>query len=163
MNPANAQADPAASTTPASKPATGWRHYFSRKMLTCVMLGFTSGLPLFMLYNLLSAWLKAEQVDLKSIGLFALVGFPYTWKFVWSPLMDRFQFPLLGRRRGWMFITQLALLAAIGSFGFYSPQDELSAIVVLAGMGVLIWKTIRWVNENELPDGQPGPDDSRRP
>ncbi len=115
-------------------PATGWRHYFSRKMLTCVMLGFTSGLPLFMLYNLLSAWLKAEQVDLKSIGLFALVGFPYTWKFVWSPLMDRFHFPLLGRRRGWMFVTQLALLAAIGSFGFYSPQDELTAIVVLAGL-----------------------------
>jgi PAT family beta-lactamase induction signal transducer AmpG len=114
--------------------ATGWRHYFSRKMLTCVMLGFTSGLPLFMLYNLLSAWLKAEQVDLKSIGLFALVGFPYTWKFIWSPLMDRFHFPLLGRRRGWMFVTQLALMAAIGSFGFYSPQNDLSAIVALAGM-----------------------------
>jgi PAT family beta-lactamase induction signal transducer AmpG len=113
--------------------ATGWRHYFNRKMLICVMLGFTSGLPLFLLYNLLSAWLKAEQVDLKSIGLFALVGFPYTWKFVWSPLMDRFHFPLLGRRRGWMFVTQLALLAAIGSFGFFSPQGELSMIVALAG------------------------------
>ncbi len=119
----------------AATPATtGWRHYFSRKMLICVMLGFTSGLPLFMLYNLLSAWLKAEQVDLKSIGLFALVGFPYTWKFVWSPLMDRFHFPLLGRRRGWMFVTQLTLLAAIGSFGFYSPRDELSVIVALAGL-----------------------------
>lgn len=120
--------------TAKAAPATGWRHYFNRKMLTCVMLGFTSGLPLFMLYNLLSAWLKAEQVDLKSIGLFALVGFPYTWKFVWSPLMDRFHFPLLGRRRGWMFATQLALLAAIGSLGFYSPRDELSFIVALAGL-----------------------------
>ncbi len=117
----------------ANAHATGWRHYFNRKMLICVMLGFTSGLPLFLLYNLLSAWLKAEQVDLKSIGLFALVGFPYTWKFVWSPLMDRFHFPLLGRRRGWMFITQLALLAAIGSLGFFSPQDELTMIVALAG------------------------------
>ncbi len=114
--------------------ATGWRHYFSRKMLICVMLGFTSGLPLFMLYNLLSAWLKAEQVDLKAIGLFALVGFPYTWKFIWSPLMDRFHFPLLGRRRGWMFATQLALLATIGSMGFFSPRDELGAIVALAGL-----------------------------
>ncbi len=114
--------------------ATGWRHYFNRKMMICVMLGFTSGLPLFMLYNLLSAWLKAEQVDLKSIGLFALVGFPYTWKFIWSPLMDRFHFPLLGRRRGWMFATQLALLAAVGCFGFFSPQQELGAIVALAGM-----------------------------
>ena len=102
-------------------------------MLICVLLGFTSGLPLFILYNLLSAWLKAEQVDLKSIGLFALVGFPYTWKFLWSPLMDRFHFPLLGRRRGWMFFTQLALLAAVGSMGFFSPLTELSAVVTLAG------------------------------
>ncbi len=117
----------------SSAHATGWRHYVNRKMLICVMLGFTSGLPLFLLYNLLSAWLKAEQVDLKSIGLFALVGFPYTWKFVWSPLMDRFHFPLLGRRRGWMFATQLALLAAIGSLGFFSPKDELTMIVALAG------------------------------
>jgi PAT family beta-lactamase induction signal transducer AmpG len=117
-----------------SSHATGWRHYFNRKMMICVMLGFTSGLPLFMLYNLLSAWLKAEQVDLKSIGLFALVGFPYTWKFLWSPLMDRFHFPLLGRRRGWMFVTQLALLAAIGGFGFFSPQADLSSIVALAGV-----------------------------
>jgi PAT family beta-lactamase induction signal transducer AmpG len=98
------------------------------------MLGFTSGLPLFILYNLLSAWLKAEQVDLKSIGLFALVGFPYTWKFLWSPLMDRFRFPMLGRRRGWMFFTQLALLATIGSMGFFSPVTDLTMIVFLAGL-----------------------------
>ena len=103
-------------------------------MLICVMLGFTSGLPLFILYNLLSAWLKAEQVDLKSIGLFALVGFPYTWKFLWSPLMDRFRFPMLGRRRGWMFFTQLALMATIGSMGFYSPVTDLTIIVFLAGL-----------------------------
>jgi PAT family beta-lactamase induction signal transducer AmpG len=103
-------------------------------MLICVMLGFTSGLPLFILYNLLSAWLKAEQVDLKSIGLFALVGFPYTWKFLWSPLMDRFRFPMLGRRRGWMFFTQLALLATIGSMGFFSPVTDLTMIVFLAGL-----------------------------
>ncbi len=115
-------------------PAHGWRHYFTRHMLICVMLGFTSGLPLFILYNLLSAWLKAEQVDLKSIGLFALVGFPYTWKFLWSPLMDRFRFPMLGRRRGWMFFTQLALLATIGSMGFYSPVTDLTIIVFLAGL-----------------------------
>ena len=115
-------------------PARGWRHYFTRHMLICVMLGFTSGLPLFILYNLLSAWLKAEQVDLKSIGLFALVGFPYTWKFLWSPLMDRFRFPMLGRRRGWMFFTQLALLATIGSMGFFSPVTDLTIIVFLAGL-----------------------------
>jgi PAT family beta-lactamase induction signal transducer AmpG len=113
---------------------TGWRHYFSREMLICVSLGFSSGLPLFILYNLLSAWLKSESVDLKSIGLFALVGFPYTWKFLWSPLMDRYRFPLLGRRRGWMFFTQVALLGAIGAMGFYAPKTDLGAIVVLAGV-----------------------------
>src|SRR3954451_20662669 len=86
---------------------TGWRRYFNKQMLICVSLGFSSGLPLFILYNLLSAWLKSEQVDLKAIGLFALVGFPYTWKFVWSPLMDRYHIPLLGRRRGWMLVTQI--------------------------------------------------------
>lgn len=121
-------------STSEAPAASGWRHYFSRHMLICVMLGFTSGLPLFILYNLLSAWLKAEQVDLKSIGLFALVGFPYTWKFLWSPLMDRFHFPLLGRRRGWMFFTQLALLAAVGSMGFFSPLSDLTAVVTLAGL-----------------------------
>ena len=112
---------------------TGWRHYFNRKMLICVMLGFTSGLPLFILYNLLSAWLRAEQVDLTAIGLFALVGFPYTWKFIWSPFMDRFQLPLLGRRRGWMFLTQLCLMIVIAAMGFYSPQHDLSMIVFLSG------------------------------
>jgi PAT family beta-lactamase induction signal transducer AmpG len=120
--------------TPQSPHPSGWRRYANRKMAICVMLGFSSGLPLFLLYNLLAAWLKAEQVDLKAIGLFALVGFPYTWKFLWSPLMDRFNIPLLGRRRGWMLVTQLSLLAAIASFGFFSPQIELSAIVVLAGV-----------------------------
>ncbi|TFV98672.1 MFS transporter [Oxalobacteraceae bacterium OM1] len=119
-----------AGATPAK---TGWRHYFNRQMLICVSLGFSSGLPLFILYNLLSAWLKSESVDLKAIGLFALVGFPYTWKFVWSPLMDRFHFPLLGRRRGWMLITQLLLLGAIGAMGFFSPRENLTAIVVLCG------------------------------
>ncbi|WP_089397559.1 AmpG family muropeptide MFS transporter [Noviherbaspirillum humi] len=116
----------------AAKP--GWRHYFNRQMLICVSLGFSSGLPLFILYNLLSAWLKVEGVDLKAIGLFALVGFPYTWKFVWSPLMDRFQFPLLGRRRGWMLVTQAALLAAVAGLGFLSPKTELTAIVFLCGV-----------------------------
>ncbi|HJV87302.1 MAG TPA: AmpG family muropeptide MFS transporter [Noviherbaspirillum sp.] len=102
-------------------------------MLICVSLGFSSGLPLFILYNLLSAWLKSENVDLKAIGLFALVGFPYTWKFAWSPLMDRFHIPLLGRRRGWMLVTQIALLVAVAALGQFSPKTDLTAIVFLCG------------------------------
>jgi MFS transporter, PAT family, beta-lactamase induction signal transducer AmpG len=112
---------------------TGWRHYFSRDMLICIALGFSSGLPLFILYNLLSAWLKSEAVDLKAIGLFALVGFPYTWKFVWSPLMDRYPVPTLGRRRGWMLLTQVVLMALIACMGLFSPRTELTMIVLLSG------------------------------
>src|ERR1700754_405352 len=89
---------------------------FTRKMLTCIFLGFSSGMPLFVLISLVPAWLRSNQVDLATIGLFALVGLPYTWKFVWSPLMDRY-IPRLpgwrpGRRRGWMFVTQI--LVALG-------------------------------------------------
>jgi len=105
----------------------------NRAFLICVTLGFSSGLPLFILINLLTAWLKTEGVDLKSIGLFALVGFPYTWKFVWSPLMDRFSMPFLGRRRGWMLVTQLGLLVVIMAMGQLSPQTDLMLIVWLCG------------------------------
>ncbi len=102
-------------------------------MLVCIFLGFSSGLPLFILYNLLAAWLRSGGVDLKDIGLFALVGFPYTWKFVWSPLMDRFQLPL-GRRRGWMLLTQIIVMLAVAAMGWFNPATELRAIIVLAGI-----------------------------
>jgi PAT family beta-lactamase induction signal transducer AmpG len=81
---------------------------FTRRMLICVFTGFSSGLPLYLLLNLVPAWLRSEGVDLKTIGLFALIQFPYTWKFLWSPLIDRYAPPLLGRRRGWMLLTQIA-------------------------------------------------------
>ena len=109
-----------------SSSAPDWRHYFNRQMLICVCLGFSSGLPLFILYNLLSAWLKAEGVDIKAIGLFALVGFPYTWKFAWSPLMDRFHIPMLGRRRGWMLVTQIGLLCCLALMGSFAPNAPLT-------------------------------------
>lgn len=101
-------------------------------MLICVFTGFSSGLPLYLLFNLLPAWLRTEQVDLKTIGLFALIQFPYTWKFLWAPLLDRYVVPILGRRRGWMLITQLGLLAVIASMGAFSPQSELMVIAYIA-------------------------------
>lgn len=107
---------------------------FSRDMVVCTVLGFSSGLPLFVLINLLSAWLKTNEVDIKAIGLFALVGIPYTWKFLWSPLMDRFQVFALGRRRGWMLVTQLIVMIAIAMVGQLSPQTDLTAIVVVCGL-----------------------------
>ncbi len=107
-----------------------WQQLFTKRMLICVFTGFASGLPLFLLFNLVPAWLRSEQIDLKTIGLFALIQFPYTWKFLWSPFLDRYVLPILGRRRGWMMLTQVGLLAVIASLGGFSPQTEMTAIVL---------------------------------
>lgn len=105
---------------------------FTRRMMICVFTGFSSGLPLYLLFNLIPAWLRSEHVDLKTIGLFALIQFPYTWKFLWSPLLDRYVLPILGRRRGWMLLTQLGLLTVIASMGAFSPQSDLHTIAYIA-------------------------------
>jgi PAT family beta-lactamase induction signal transducer AmpG len=104
----------------------------TRKMLICVFTGFSSGLPLYLLLNLLPAWLRSEGVDLKTIGFFALIQFPYTWKFLWSPLLDRYGIPGFGRRRGWMLLTQIGLLLAIGFMGGLDPQENIWPILWLA-------------------------------
>jgi PAT family beta-lactamase induction signal transducer AmpG len=118
-----------------------FRQLFTRRMLICVFTGFTSGLPLYLLFNLLPAWLRSEHVDLKTIGLFALIQFPYTWKFVWSPLLDRYALPMLGRRRGWMVLTQVGLLAVIAMMGGFSPQTQLSSIVLFCTLLALLSAT----------------------
>ncbi|TMH07676.1 MAG: AmpG family muropeptide MFS transporter [Betaproteobacteria bacterium] len=107
---------------------------FNRRMLICIFTGFSSGLPLWLLINLLPAWLRSERVDLTSIGLFALMQLPYTWKFLWSPLLDRYALPMLGRRRGWMLITQMALLVTMPLFGFLEPRLDLWNIAFLAAI-----------------------------
>jgi len=104
----------------------------NRRMLICAFTGFTSGLPLYVLIQLVPAWLRVEGVGLAEIGFFALVGFPYTWKFLWSPIMDRYTLPFLGRRRGWMLVTQLALLASIGAMGFIKPDLSIWTVAYLA-------------------------------
>ena len=104
----------------------------NRRMLICIFTGFSSGLPLYILINLIPAWLRTEHVDLKAIGLFALIQLPFTWKFLWSPLLDRYAIPFLGRRRGWMLITQLLLLVSIPLFGTLNPQLNLWTIAYLA-------------------------------
>lgn len=115
-------------------PAASWHQYLNRRMLICVFLGFTSGLPLFILLSLLQAWLAKSGLNVKTLGLFALVMFPYTWKFVWSPLMDRFHFGGMGRRRGWMVFTQLLLFLSIGGMGMLDPLTDVSTIAFMASV-----------------------------
>jgi len=105
---------------------------FSRTMLTCVFTGFSSGLPLYVLINLLPAWLRSAGVDLKEIGLFTLIQLPFTWKFLWAPLLDRVVPPFFGRRRGWMVLTQFALLLSMGALGGFDPHRSLWSIAALA-------------------------------
>lgn len=100
-------------------------------MLICIFTGFSSGLPLYILVALLPAWLRSEGVNLKAIGLFALINLPFTWKFLWAPFFDRY-IPPLGRRRGWLIISQVLLLVSIPVFGAFSPKLDLWTIAYLA-------------------------------
>ena len=109
-----------------------WRIILSKRMLICLFNGFSAGMPLYFIYNLIPAWLRTAGVDLKTIGLFALVGIPYTWKFIWSPLMDRFTPPFLGRRRGWMLMTQIAIFATMIGFAGLDPKAHLWLIAYTA-------------------------------
>jgi PAT family beta-lactamase induction signal transducer AmpG len=112
-----------------------WRQaIFNRHMFICVLTGFASGMPLYFLIQLVPAWLRSEGVGLTEIGLFALIGFPYTWKFVWAPLMDRYVPPFLGRRRGWMLISQLGLIASMAVLGFIDPVFSVGLVAYCAAV-----------------------------
>lgn len=102
------------------------------KFLFVFLLGFSSGLPIALTRGTLQAWLSDSGVDLKTIGIFALVGYPYTFKFVWSPLMVRFVPPFLGLRRGWMLITQVGLLCLIAGMSFFNPANQIQAIAIIS-------------------------------
>lgn len=102
------------------------------KSAVLLILGFASGLPLALTSGTLQAWMTVENIDLKTIGFFSLVGQAYVFKFLWSPAMDRYCPPLLGRRRGWLLITQLLLLVAIAGMGFLDPASHLRWMAALA-------------------------------
>src|ERR1700750_343559 len=119
---------------PMTDTRISWHDYLNRRMLICVFLGFTSGLPLFILLSLLQAWLAKSGLNIKALGLFALLMFPYTRKFVWSPLMDRFHFGRMGCRRGWMFLTQVGLFFSIGGMGMLDPATQLGMIAFVASL-----------------------------
>lgn len=94
---------------------------FSRRMLVSFIMGFACGLPLLLTSTVLQAWMKDEGVDLTVIGLMALVGLPYTLKFLWAPFLDRYTLTLLGRRRGWLLLAQVSLVFSIAGLGFTDP------------------------------------------
>jgi PAT family beta-lactamase induction signal transducer AmpG len=104
----------------------------SRKMAALLFLGFASGLPLFLTSKTLQAWMSIEGVNLGAIGLFSLVGLPYSLKFIWSPLIDRFVPPFLGRRRGWLVLMQGALLVAIAAMALQQPRQALQLLAINA-------------------------------
>jgi len=105
---------------------------FTPRMLIALVMGFAGGLPLFLTSTVLQAWMKESGIDLSTIGLFALVGLPYTLKFVWAPLMDRYIPSALGRRRSWLLIWQVLLTAAISLLAFADPSKWLMMTALAA-------------------------------
>ena len=95
---------------------------FSPRMLVALLMGFSCGMPLLLTITVLQAWMKEEGIDLSVIGLMALVGLPYTVKFLWAPFLDRYSLPFLGRRRGWLLLTQVALAVALAGLGMTRPS-----------------------------------------
>lgn len=111
------------------------RVVFSGRMMVAFAMGFACGLPLLLTGSVLQAWMTEEGVDLATIGLFALVGLPYTLKFLWAPVVDRYTLPLLGRRRGWLLTVQVVLMLAIIALGMANPVQS---PWVVAGIAFLV-------------------------
>ena len=109
-----------------------FRLWGQRKMLVLALLGFTSGLPLFLTGSTLAAWMRVEGVSLTTIGVFSLVALPYSLKFAWAPLFDRYTPPLLGRRRGWLIVTQVLLLITIAAMSLHDPRRSLQMLALNA-------------------------------
>jgi PAT family beta-lactamase induction signal transducer AmpG len=110
--------------------------YARPRVLIVMLLGFSAGLPLALVTSTLQAWLTQSGIDLKTIGLFSLVGLPYTFKFFWAPLVDALNVPvltaLLGRRRSWLVLSQVLLVAAIAVLGFSDPKTSIFYVTVAA-------------------------------
>src|SRR6185312_762952 len=101
-------------------------------MLTILLLGVASGVPLGVVLTLVQAWFTDVGINLKTVGLVSLVQFPYTFKFLWSPFMDRFSLPFLGKRTGWMLVAQLGMCAAVTSLAFFDPVKDMFSVTAIA-------------------------------
>ena len=123
-------------TSPAGRAATTSRLDLAalHRLVVVSLLGFASGLPLALTGQSMQAWLTAEGVGVATIGLLSIVGLPYTFKFLWAPLMDRFEWPWLGRRRGWIVLTQLGLAGALWWLSITSPGHATRTFALLAAL-----------------------------
>lgn len=112
--------------------------YLNRRMLALLGLGFASGMPNVLTQATLQAWMRNKGIDLGVIGLFSAVTIPYALKFIWAPIVDRYQLPFLGRRRGWLLVTQLLLVIAIAAMAFSGPKDQNASLSLffLISLGV---------------------------
>src|SRR4051812_34520991 len=108
------------------------------RLVAITLLGFSSGLPLALTGQAMQAWLSGEGLDIATIGFLSIVGLPYTFKFLWAPLMDRFELPWLGRRRGWLVLTQLALAGALLLMATTSPGSATRSFALLAVLGAVV-------------------------
>ena len=133
---------------------------FSRRMLVAFLMGFSGGLPLLLTMGVLQAWMKEGGVDLTWIGMITLVQIPYTWKFLWAPFLDRFIPPFLGRRRGWLLMSQIALMASIVGLGYSDPVKNTTMMVVAAVLVAFFSATqdivIDAYRREDLPDEELG-------
>ncbi len=114
------------------------KQLFNKQLLTAFVMGISSGLPLLITITLMQAWAKEISISKKYIGLMALIGLPYTLKFVWAPLFDRFELPFLGRRRGWLLISQVALFLSIIFMGSTDPSAGSFGVIIFVFSAFLI-------------------------
>ncbi|MEZ4752819.1 MAG: AmpG family muropeptide MFS transporter [Bdellovibrionota bacterium] len=119
----------------------------SKAMAAALLMGFASGFPLLLTTSTLKVWLTESGINLSTIGFFALLGIPYTFKFLWSPFLDHYIPPFLGRRRGWLLITQTALVVGIALIGTFSPNNSLYLIAAFA-----FWITFFGASQDILID-----------
>jgi len=105
-----------------------------RRTLICVGTGFASGLPLLILFQLVPTWLRLEGVSLVAIGFFNIINLLYILKFLWAPFVDFYAWPFLGRRRGWMLVTQLCLVVSIAALGIWDPSSEFAMLMLVSAM-----------------------------
>ncbi|MFC1840277.1 AmpG family muropeptide MFS transporter [Thermodesulfobacteriota bacterium] len=129
-------------------------------MIVSLIMGFSCGVPLLLTMSVLQTWMKEESIDLTLIGMVNLVQIPYTWKFIWAPLVDRYSLPLLGRRRGWLLLSQVLLMLSIVGLGFSNPGSSLILMMFTAMLVAFFSATqdivVDAYRREDLPDDELG-------